>query len=69
MGYDRADIEVRTSTRKEIELLAEEIAEIDKRMEKHTALENEMKTLKSRLKPLKNQRRTCGKSKRTDNGS
>lgn len=53
LGYDRADIEARTSTiEREIELLAEEIAEIDKRMEKHTALENEMKTLKSEIKAI-----------------
>lgn len=53
LGYDRADIEARTSTiEREIELLAEEIAEIDKRMEKHTAFENEMKTLKSEIKAI-----------------
>ena len=53
LGYDREEIEARiTAIEREIVLLGEEIAEIDKRLERHTALENKMKTLKSEIKAI-----------------
>ncbi|MDK2799191.1 MAG: type restriction enzyme protein [Clostridiales bacterium] len=53
LGYDRDEIEARVAAiEREIILLGEEVAEIDKRLERHTALENEMKTLKSEIKAI-----------------
>ncbi len=53
IGYDREEIEARVAAiEREIFLLGEEVAEIDKRLERHTALENEMKTLKSEIKAI-----------------
>jgi len=53
LGYVREGIEARvTAIEREIDLLDEEVVEIDKRLERHTALENEMKTLRSEIKAI-----------------
>ncbi|MDU5082732.1 N-6 DNA methylase [uncultured Tissierella sp.] len=57
LGYSINEIEVRVDiVEGEIILLNEEVNKIDKRLEKHTALENEMKTLRSEIRAIEKSR-------------
>ncbi|MFZ5943205.1 MAG: N-6 DNA methylase [Bacillota bacterium] len=57
LGYDREQIEARVAViEREIILFTEEVTEIEKRLERHTALENKIKTLKSEIKAIEKSR-------------